>query len=217
VYLLRVGVNQGDQSLGQVTRGVVVPYSPEYLTSGADRGLLEELARRTGGGELLEPLGAFVHNLPSVDLAREIWRPLLLLAALLFPLDVAVRRLAVSQSDLSSARSWIAERFTPSHGRSAQAEQPQLLGRLFEARQRARQRPSGEPEPEQTSSDRRSSASSADLEIEKGIKKATEQPDKKPPASPSSGYTQNEEPTPTENQTDSLARLREAKKRARRK
>ena len=217
VYLLRVGVNQGDQSLGQVTRGVVVPYSPEYLTSGADRGLLEELARRTGGGELLEPLSAFVHNLPAADLAREIWRPLLLLAAILFPLDVALRRLSISRSDLEKARIWLKERLAP-QARRTTSDQPQLLGRLFAARDRARQRPSTEEGQEPASADRRSSENAAALEMEKGIRETKEAPEKPSSAPPSSGYAQNNatRPAPDEPQ-DSLARLREAKKRARKK
>lgn len=217
VYLLRVGVNQGDQSLGQVTRGVVVPYSPEYLTSGADRGLLEDLARRTGGGELLDPLSAFVHNLPAADLAREIWRPLLLLAAILFPLDVAVRRLAISRSDLQKARAWITERLTPQRRRST-TDQPQLLGRLYEARQRARQRPGSEEKSEQSESDRRSAENAASLEMEKGLRKGRKEPVEPEQTAPSTGYAQKEESKPDEQaQQDSLARLREAKKRASKK
>ncbi len=217
VYLLRVGVNQGDQSLGQVTRGVVVPYSPEYLTSGADRGLLEELARRTGGGELLDPLSAFVHNLPAADLAREIWRPLLLLAAILFPLDVAVRRLAISKSDLEKARLWLKDRLTP-QPRRATSDQPQLLGRLFEARQRARRRPGSEDKAEQPEADRRSAENAASLEMEKGLKKGRKEPAEPEQTPPSTGYAQPDEPNlGQDEQQDPLARLREAKKRANKK
>ncbi len=147
VYLVRLGANDGDRSLGQITLGAVVPYSPEYLSSGADRGLLEELARRTGGGEILEPLNAFLHNLPAADYAREIWRPLLLLAALLFPLDVGLRRLAVGKEDLAKAQEKLRVTFSNwlyalKHGRRATqpGEHPQILDRLFAARDRGRAR-----------------------------------------------------------------------------
>ena len=62
--------------------GLMVPYSPEYKASGTNRNLLSELARLTGGGELPEPVAAFVHNLPAADLASEIWETLLLVVAL---------------------------------------------------------------------------------------------------------------------------------------
>ncbi len=52
-YLVRLGVNQGDHSLGQEIMGLVVPYSPEYRASGMDLPFLGELARITGGEELV--------------------------------------------------------------------------------------------------------------------------------------------------------------------
>jgi hypothetical protein len=140
-YLVRLGVNQDDQSLGQLTLGMVVPYSPEYAESGADLGLLEALARATGGGALLEAQQAFVHDLPAADFAAEIWRPLLLAVALLFPLDVAVRRVRLGREDLVRAREWLEERL-PQRPQQGTGER-RVLGQLFEARQRARQRQSG--------------------------------------------------------------------------
>jgi len=140
-YLVRLGVNQGDNSLGQEILGLVVPYSPEYRASGIDFPFLNELARITGGAELTEPMAAFVHNLAATAKAREIWQPLLLIVALLFPLDVAIRRVMLGRSDFEKATKWVRVHL-PWQKQSARRmrETDQQMGGLFAARTRARQR-----------------------------------------------------------------------------
>jgi uncharacterized membrane protein len=137
-YLVQVSAREGEQGLGQRLAGLAVPYSPEYKASGGGEGLLGELARLTGGGLLAEPAGAFVHNLPALDRAREVWRALLLLAAALFPLDVALRRLVLTRSDVHRALAWLREHL-PLRARPAAVRAP-VLAQLFAARDRARDR-----------------------------------------------------------------------------
>jgi uncharacterized membrane protein/Mg-chelatase subunit ChlD len=139
-YLVRLGVDEDNQSLGQQTLGLVVPYSPEYRASGVDEGFLAELARRTQGGPLGQAINAFVHDLPAAGYAREIWRTLLLIVALLFPLDVAIRRVMFGREDYVSAAGWLRDRLPARAGRAAPGER--ALGSLFQARERARQRQS---------------------------------------------------------------------------
>jgi hypothetical protein len=62
--------------------------------------LLAQLARVTGGRQLADPLASFDHTLPAGGSPREIWPLLLTLAALLFLLDVAVRRLRLALLDI---------------------------------------------------------------------------------------------------------------------
>lgn len=195
-YLVRLGVNDGGQSLGQQTLGLVVPYSPEYRESGTHLGFLDELARVTGGGRLADPLTAFTHNLPIADYAREIWRPLLFAVALLFPLDVALRRVMLNIADLRKAGAWLRERLpaapTPSPGES------RALGRLFQARERAQQR-----------------TRQRQREVTPGTVRAArkEKPQTAEPAEPSHAPTP---PPATADSGDTLSRLRDAKRRARR-
>lgn len=137
-YLVQVAAQEGEETVGQRMAGLVVPYSPEYRRSGTDEPLLGELARLTGGGELEEALQAFVHDLPSADRAREIWRPLLLAAALLFPLDVAVRRVVVGRREVQRALEWLRAHNPIGRGRAAEGQR--ILGQLFAARDRARVR-----------------------------------------------------------------------------
>ena len=197
-YLLRVDASDGGEAIGQRTVGLVVPYSPEYKATGTDETLLGELARLTGGGELAEPLDAFLHDLPSADRAREIWRPLLLAVALLFPVDVAVRRLVLGRLDIREAIEWLRVH-SPFPGRGAGEREP-MLGQLFAARDRARVRrgraASREPTEERMPAEVRAAP--------QGLARAEPQEDR-PAGVDAAG--------PEE---DTLARLRRAKGRARR-
>jgi len=88
--------------VGQATAEAAQPYSPEYRPSSGGQALLTELAR-VGRGTLLDPVAAV-----AAPLSAGIWAPpdrprlvphpqwprLVVLAALLFLVDVAVRRLA---------------------------------------------------------------------------------------------------------------------------
>jgi uncharacterized membrane protein len=190
-YLVRLGISEGGEALGQQMLGLAVPYSPEYKAVGTDRAFLNDLAHRTGGGELAEPGAAFLHNLPVAERAREIWWPLLLLVALLFPLDVALRRVMLGPSDLGQGFAWLRQRLLAR--REAVVARERALARLFEARDRVRGRR---------------------FSPENGAPASVESPDELAPPPPG---TQDVEPlTPPPTTDDALDRLRQAKKRARR-
>jgi hypothetical protein len=189
--------------MGQMNLGLVVPYSPEYRAGGINLGLLGELARITGGGPLGDPLQAFLHNLPAVNSAREIGRTLLLIAALLFPLDVALRRVMISRRDMALARAWINERLP---GRKTAREQgPVLLGQLFSARERARRRTTARVGMKDTPANPESTGAPA------AAPRSPSTPD-------TTGAQSSDQPAaPSPQAGDSFERLREAKKRARKK
>jgi len=196
-YLVQYMVSEGGDTLGQQTLGLVVPYSPEYKTSGTNRSLLSELARLTGGGELSEPMAAFLHNLPAADRAREIWGTLLLVAALLFPLDVAVRRVMLGSRDLRKAAIWLQEQL-PAHRKKVTRQEP-ALSQLFQARDRVRVRRARQASPPPASP---------------GVSHGEPSPNPpEPQAEPGEPLT-----TPSAlADDDALSRLRKAKRRAQRK
>ena len=77
------------------TVSLVVPYSPEFRTLGPNLPLLTRLAEGTGG-KIQNDAAQVYRDAPSwVVGVRDIGPPLLLWAALLFVLDVAVRRLMI--------------------------------------------------------------------------------------------------------------------------
>jgi len=91
------------QAFGAVTAGAVVPQSAEYRGRGANVALLEALARDTGGRMSLQPAAAFDANLSSQGAVREIGLPLLWLALLLLPFDIALRRLLFARGQVAAA------------------------------------------------------------------------------------------------------------------
>lgn len=201
-YLAQITVKEDGQVIGQQVLGVVAPYSAEFRASGVDLALLNELAERTGGGPLGEPLAAFQGGLESLARAREIWAPLLLLVALLFPLDIAIRRVMLGAADFRKAGAWLRGRL-PFVGREAvKAPRERVIGQLFAARERARQRQTRDPqasrEPERTPPPAPQEAViSPPAEIPRGTE---------PPAG--------EAPGSTDQDADTFSRLRAAKRRS---
>jgi uncharacterized membrane protein len=99
-YLLHVTDSVGGAVKHASTIGLVVPYSPEYRALGTDNATLSAIARAGGGVLLTDASSAFNLPVPRVHAVQPIGELLLVLAILLFPLDVALRRLVFSAEDL---------------------------------------------------------------------------------------------------------------------
>ncbi len=112
-HLLAIVARDGEGTAQAATSGgVIVPYSPEYALPRSDRTTALAQARElTGGGELTDPATVFAHTLPRAERSQPIWPPLLILAILLLPFDIAIRRLIVSRRDLRTALARLAGRF----------------------------------------------------------------------------------------------------------
>jgi len=200
-YLVQLSGSSANAASGSQMVGLVVPYSPEYRQRQSNPALLEAIAADTGGRVLQSPSAAFEHNLASVRRAQEISLPLLLLATLLLPLDIAVRRLSLRRGDLSEARSWTAARLTR---RPATEAVSPVLGDLQRAKARAAVRTA------RASPDAASAPPAA-----RPVEQAPAPASARPPAAPVERPTPDQ--TPAAEQGDALARLRAAKQRARRK
>lgn len=95
-----------DRVVGRDETGFIVPYPSEFrLSQGAQQAgqsLLTDLAQ-LGGGKTLDisqPGAAFSGEIVSRPMRVPLWPWLLLTAILLFPLDVAIRRLSASPMEL---------------------------------------------------------------------------------------------------------------------
>lgn len=99
-YLLHAAMKKNGQVLAQADRAVSVPYSPEYLKLGIDDGLLRQIAREGAGVVLTKPNLAWGQRPLPVPISSDFFWPLVLLAALLWPLDVAVRRITLTPRQL---------------------------------------------------------------------------------------------------------------------
>lgn len=191
-YAIRITQTRpGSSSLGR-TVGLVAPTSTEYRLLGPNPALMAVVRSATGGREISLPAEPWIHDLETTSSLTDLWPALLVLALLLWPLDIALRRVSLGRRELADARAWIGrarERRRAAAPRTAAAEG------LRSARERAgggsvrgalrRDVPAG---PSATPDTRPSGAA----------------PTATAPA-----------PRPDAEEGDTLARLREAKRRAR--
>ena len=136
-YYIRVaGGDEGsDTAIGQ-TSGWVLGYSPEYQRFDSDPALLESLAQLTGGRDLGQVTEAvFEHNLPNEATTRPIWPILLIIATILLPFDVAIRRVVISQRDWERIRAATIGRFARQE--STAAPRTEGMSSLLRAKERA--------------------------------------------------------------------------------
>ncbi|NNJ09063.1 VWA domain-containing protein [Chloroflexales bacterium ZM16-3] len=145
-YLVQISGAEGDRTIIQETAGLVVPYSSEYRSSQGNPALLGELASITGGSQISQPADAFAHVDMQVTSAREIGLTLALLALLLLPLDIALRRLMLRRSDFGAAGAWWAAR-QAARAAPVPAAPDDPLERLAAAKRRVGARIGGAPAP----------------------------------------------------------------------
>jgi len=145
-YLMRLsasppaggGLEGGEDGLA-LTTGWVMGYSPEYAALEGDPAYLSRLAELGGGAVLDVPTAALSHDLKGVGVRQDLWPYLLGLAALLLPIDVGVRRLALGRRDLQRAGAWLAARLPRRRPRPA-VQRLSPVARLFQAKSRAGER-----------------------------------------------------------------------------
>jgi hypothetical protein len=99
-YLLHVTQSAGGAVKHANTFGVVVPYSPEYRDLGTDPNTLAAIARAGGGTVITDLAQVFSLPVPATRAAQPLDELLLILAIILFPIDVALRRLILRVEDV---------------------------------------------------------------------------------------------------------------------
>jgi von Willebrand factor type A domain len=96
-YLMRVEVSAAGRLLDAATTGVAIAYSPELRFIGTDLPFLRQVAE-AGGGVVLSAAGeALSEPVPPVNVTQSLAEWLLVLAVVLLPLDVALRRLVIGR------------------------------------------------------------------------------------------------------------------------
>lgn len=144
VYMVSVKGGDGDGEAVLARGGTVVPYPPEYRETGVDMESLRSIAAAGGGTVLEKPEQAFADNLPPVKSRRDLTPFLLALAALLWLVDVAGRRLVFGEDERAALRGgWqsLARRVRPARpaGENGPAWTGQTLSRV-ESMRRGRRR-----------------------------------------------------------------------------
>jgi len=219
-YAVRVTQTKpGAAALGR-TLGLVAPIAAEYRLLGVNGALLATIRGATGGRELATPADAWTHDLAMTARTTPLWPWLLVLALLLWPLDVALRRVSVGRRELRDARAWLIGR---ARGRPT-ARAPGVVGMLESRERRSSTRSAmartAAPETPATQEGARSDAPAPTATKPKA---APRTPDAGPkPAAPADRPA--ERPTVTDASSgvepgtsdDTMARLHEAKRRTRR-
>ena len=133
-YAIRVTQTRpGSSPLGR-TVGLVAPTAAEYRQLGANEAFLGALRAATGGAIVETPLDPWRHDLLTTSRSTDLWPLLLVLALLLWPLDIALRRVSVGRREFAAAGAWV--RAIPKRRRRAAPRTAAGEG-LFAARERA--------------------------------------------------------------------------------
>ncbi len=188
-YLVTVAMSGGDEVAARAIAGASVSYSPEYKISAGDGGLLARVAQRTGGIALAgADAPALVFRPPEIParVPRPVTRELLWIAAILFLLDVAIRRVIIGRESFDRV-------FAFAKGFGAGSPVPAThIGGLAAAKKQAKRQtdapsPAAEPQPGSWIPQRPTSTSSAPPPPERPVIKPSAPPRTNPdaPASPS--------------------------------
>jgi uncharacterized membrane protein len=139
-YFIRVGGSGGSAS-GNITvaqtTGWVLSYSPEYRLRDTNLNLLDDITRLTNGQVIGDkPELVFSHTIREERASMALWPYLLLVVTMLLPVDIAVRRVVVTQSDLQKANAWLRARLGLT-GEARQVAPSARMARLMDAKERA--------------------------------------------------------------------------------
>ncbi len=113
-YLLNLMEVKEGQLRGSQTVGANINYSPEFNAAAPNLNLLQRLAE-AGHGRVLDAVkpddNPFLHDRQKTFQPRDLWEWLLRLAVVLFPLDVAVRRIQIDREEwlraMAVLRRWL--------------------------------------------------------------------------------------------------------------
>lgn len=217
-YLVNIQTKRDGKTFSQIT-GAVLPYSPEYNAVGTDEFLLDRV-RQLGGGDRLdfkEAAKIFTRPRTPARAPRDIWLPLLALMALLFPLDVAVRRLMWGETELQNLRNRFKRKpSAPKAAKDAPRQREQGMDSLLRAKQRAA-REAQEAESRRPEAGSSSSNAPTAPPPPGGIAAPPPPPIERAPVSSQTPPSSQPQTAPADEEDDDspMARLRAAKRRAR--
>jgi uncharacterized membrane protein/uncharacterized protein YegL len=213
-YAVRINQTRpGVAALGR-TVGLVEPVAAEYRLLGVNRAFLGALRAATGGREILLPEEPWTHDLRTTASFTELWPLLLVLAMVLWPLDIALRRVSLGRRELADARAWVGRRLGPDRTTAPRivAAAGMLAARERAAGSAARAALLGRSSPAPSPTDATPAAPEAAARAApEDAPRAAASAQPAPPAAPAPSS----EPERAGDETDTIARLRDARRRAR--
>jgi uncharacterized membrane protein len=137
--------------VGSQVIGASVNYSPEFNATEPDLNLLRRLAE-TGGGKILDPQNPadnpFLLNREKTYQPRDLWEWLLRFSVLLFPADVAVRRIQLDRDELERWWRRVRRRIFFWQGVPREPEAEESLAALLARREQVRSSQTAPSEPD---------------------------------------------------------------------
>ena len=216
-YAVRITqMRSGAAALGR-TVGLVEPVAAEYRILGVNLPLLAAIRGATGGTEVTLPTDPWVHDLKATSSFTELWPWLLVLALLLWPLDVALRRVSIGRRELADARAAVGRAL---RARRRAAPRTAAAEGMLAARERAGGGAARAALLRRSSEDVRDAVTATAAAPPAAAPPAAVSTAAPPPAAPGAPPAAAPRPAPAQSEpkpeeTDTLARLREAKRRAR--
>jgi len=208
-YLVNIPYRCGrENAAGVIQTGVATAYSPEYRDLHSSGELLSEITRQTGGRILSLDAASRVFERSAIRparLRRPLWEDLLRLVLILFLLDVAVRRIAISPADAIEALRRLLRELGRRHAAPKAAE---TLATLRDVKSRVRKQAAESAAPTARAQEKAASAATVgDQALAQALSGAAEdKPVVAPPTMPRRAAASSE--------TDYMARLLRAKRRA---
>lgn len=142
-YVVATQYRRPDGTIGVSIGSDTIAYSPEYRDLKGNQGLLEQMARLTGGKQQPPPQDIFGSQRTPVRVPSEASIPLLFAAMCLLPLDVALRRMVWQTEVLPEwAEAWrhVLARL---HLAPSAPETGRATSRLLQRKERLREKYSG--------------------------------------------------------------------------
>ncbi len=140
-YLVNLKEVQRGEARATQVLGANVNYSPEFDAADPNMSLLRRLAE-IGNGQMLNPIAPqtnpFLHERKKTFQPRDLWEWLLKLAVILFPLDVAVRRIQIDRAEWQKATQTLRRWFFFWRGVPRPAEADESLAALLNRRDQVR-------------------------------------------------------------------------------
>ena len=125
-YLVNIEERTNGVIAGSQHVGASINYSPEFNESEPNLNLLRRLAEN-GGGHMLDLQNpsdsAFLHDRSKTYQPRDLWETLLKFCLILFPFDVAVRRIQLDREEVRRAWLKLRARILPGIPREPEAEE----------------------------------------------------------------------------------------------
>jgi Ca-activated chloride channel family protein len=213
-YLVNLAELREGRPTGSMVVGASVNYSPEFAAeSSSGQGVLRRLTQLSGG-QMIDPTtllpNPFLHDRIKTYQPRDLFELLLQLAVLLFPFDVALRRIDVDRADWARAWARVRCRLFFWQKQAGPLTQDESLSALLARRDQVRAARQGRPvnevaselfQPVSTPVEHPVAAASSPAAVVAA--------QDKPGAAPSGGTGQSEVPP-----TTTASRLLEAKRRA---